>query len=157
MHRDLKPENILLDYKDKNKFDIKVIDFGFACLFDPRDDIGLDTYLVTQSYMAPKILNYQLYTEKVDVWAIGVIIFMLLSGQMLFVGSTPKKTRLEILNSSVKLRFEQALGHVSKEAINFLSKLLDKDLNRRISCTEALCNPWIKGNADSSKENLSSS
>ena len=101
VHRDLKPENVLLDFKDKDKFDIKVIDFGFACLYDPKKDAGMDTYLGTPAYMAPEICNYQTYTEKVDVWAFGVIIFMLLSGQMMFAGNNPKATRKLVLQGSV--------------------------------------------------------
>ena len=42
VHRDLKPENILLDYPDKDNFDVKVVDFGFACLFDPKTEEGLE-------------------------------------------------------------------------------------------------------------------
>ena len=80
VHRDLKPENILMEFADTSNFSIKVVDFGFAKLYDPKKGEGMDDYLGTPAYMAPEILKYHLYTEKVDVWAIGVIIFMLLSG-----------------------------------------------------------------------------
>lgn len=53
-HRDLKPENILLEYKSKNKFDIKISDFGFSCFFDPNK--GLETTLGSALYMAPEII-----------------------------------------------------------------------------------------------------
>ena len=86
-----------MDSKDLKNFDIKVIDFGFACMYDPKNSDGLDTYLGTPAYMAPEILRLQKYTNKVDVWAIGVIIFMLLSGQMLFAGNTPRETKQIIL------------------------------------------------------------
>ena len=83
-HRDLKPENILLESKDKNNFDVKIADFGFACLFDPHD--GLTTILGSPLYMAPEIIMGQNYNEKVDIWAIGVITYMLLSGRNPFPG-----------------------------------------------------------------------
>ena len=53
-HRDLKPENILLESKDRNKFNVKIADFGFACLFDPQQ--GLDLVLGSPLYMAPEII-----------------------------------------------------------------------------------------------------
>jgi len=53
-HRDLKPENILLESKCKNNFDVKIADFGFACLFDPQQ--GLDLVLGSPLYMAPEII-----------------------------------------------------------------------------------------------------
>jgi len=53
-HRDLKPENILLESKDRNNFDVKIADFGFACLFDPQQ--GLDLVLGSPLYMAPEII-----------------------------------------------------------------------------------------------------
>lgn len=80
MHRDLKPENILLDFKDYNKFDAKVADFGFSCLYDNSGVNKLKDHLGTPAYMAPEILNHKSYDEKVDVYAFGVVIFMLLSG-----------------------------------------------------------------------------
>ena len=58
-HRDLKPENILLESKDKNNFDVKIADFGFACLFDPKE--GLKTVLGSPLYMAPEIIMRKEY------------------------------------------------------------------------------------------------
>jgi serine/threonine protein kinase len=57
-HRDLKPENILLDFKDLNKFDAKVADFGFSCLYDNSGARKLKDHLGTPAYMAPEILNH---------------------------------------------------------------------------------------------------
>ena len=78
VHRDLKPENVLMDFTDITNFDVKIADFGFASLYDPEE--GMDNYLGTPCYMAPEMLQGKKYNEKVDVWSIGVIVFMLLSG-----------------------------------------------------------------------------
>ena len=90
-HRDLKPENILLESKDVDNLCVKIADFGFSCFFDPEK--GLDLVLGSPLYMAPEIIrigeNKQLkmtYNEKVDVWSIGVITYMLLTGRNPYPG-----------------------------------------------------------------------
>lgn len=74
MHRDLKPENIVLE----KGLNIKIIDFGTATEFDPEE--GLNIVVGTPFYMAPEVLDLQNYNEKSDMWAIGVILFILLTG-----------------------------------------------------------------------------
>ena len=69
----MKPENILLVKDDDDCFDIKIADLGFACNFDP--DKGLDLVLGTPLYMSPELVKHQRYTEKVDVWSLGVIVY----------------------------------------------------------------------------------
>ena len=72
-HRDLKPENILLVSEDINNFDIKIADLGFAAKFDKAT--GLDLVLGTPLYMAPELVKHEKYSEKVDVWSLGVITY----------------------------------------------------------------------------------
>lgn len=77
-HRDLKPENILLD---KN-YDIKIVDFGFACPLEGRDGTGQNRSVIgTPGYMAPEIIARQPYQgQVVDLFALGVILFILYAG-----------------------------------------------------------------------------
>lgn len=76
-HRDLKPENLLLPKSD-NDSDVKIADFGFAkWCFKPK---SLRTQCGTPGYVAPEILRGELYDTKVDMWSIGVILFILLGG-----------------------------------------------------------------------------
>jgi serine/threonine protein kinase len=70
-HRDMKPENILLVSDDLDNFDVKIADLGFACKYDK--ETGLDLVLGTPLYMAPELVMHQKYSEKVDVWSLGVI------------------------------------------------------------------------------------
>ena len=88
-HRDLKPENILMVSSDKNNLDIRVTDFGFSCYFDPRH--GLEIQLGTALYMAPEIINGYNYNEKADIWSIGVITYMLLTGRVPYNVHPPNK------------------------------------------------------------------
>jgi len=77
-HRDLKPENILLD---KN-YNVKIVDFGFACPIEGRDGSGTNKSSVgTRGYMAPEILKKQRYQGPVvDLFALGVILFIMRTG-----------------------------------------------------------------------------
>ena len=84
VHRDLKPENILIDSISGSQINIKIIDFGNALICPEKKRIK---ELVGSSYyIAPEVLTGK-YTEKCDVWSIGVIMYMLLSGFPPFNGS----------------------------------------------------------------------
>ena len=82
-HRDLKLENIMCVSGD-NAADIqvKLTDFGFATFFDPKK--RMDLQLGTANYMAPELVNTNQYDERVDVWALGVIAYILISNKMPF-------------------------------------------------------------------------
>lgn len=97
-HRDLKPENILLVSKDNDDLTIKVTDFGFSCFYDP--DLGLEIQLGTALYMAPEIIKGQKYNEKADIWSIGIISYMLLSGRVPYNTNPPNKDRLKQMIAS---------------------------------------------------------
>ena len=89
VHRDLKPENILLeDKKDDGDFQIKVIDFGASMRFDPSKK--MNQVFGTAYYIAPEILKLE-YNEKCDVWSVGVILYILLSGKPPFGGENDKE------------------------------------------------------------------
>ena len=81
MHRDLKIENILLDKSGK----IKLIDFGLATLYSPEPTAALLTNCGSVYFAAPELLNKQHYQgPEVDVWALGVILYVMLCGKMPF-------------------------------------------------------------------------
>lgn len=105
-HRDLKPENILLESRDLDNLDVKIADFGFSCCFDPEQ--GLDLVLGSPLYMAPEIIkisekidNVKTYDEKVDVWSIGVISFMLLTGRNPFPGKDKPTVKRLIITKNI--------------------------------------------------------
>ena len=125
-HRDLKPENILLESSNKNNFDVKIADFGFACLFDPEQ--GLTTVLGSPLYMAPEIIKGEVYNEKVDIWSIGVITYMILSGRNPFPGSNKQQVKQLICSTSVDLE-KPVFRNISSEAKDFIRCALIKDIN----------------------------
>jgi serine/threonine protein kinase len=85
-HRDLKLENLLFMSENQENLYVKLIDFGFASKFNP--DEGMTLVLGSPLYMAPELVNRQAYSEKVDVWALGCITYLLLSGQTPFQSNT---------------------------------------------------------------------
>lgn len=97
-HRDIKPENILLSPEEStepDKLTIKLTDFGFACFYRPER--GLKQVLGSPLYMAPEIVREEQYDKKVDIWSVGIIAHILLSGCPPFFG----KTKQDIYRSIV--------------------------------------------------------
>jgi calcium-dependent protein kinase len=138
VHRDLKPENILIE-ANKEFDQIKIIDFGTAMKFEEGQIIT--EKLGTPYYIAPEILSRK-YTNKVDVWSVGVITYILLSGQPPFNGQEEKDILKKI--RSGKFDFDlQEFKRVSDDARNFISYLLTYDQEKRPSAEEAIQHPWL--------------
>ena len=83
-HRDIKPENVLMESKDTSNLNLKITDFGFAKSFDPNE--GLTETLGSPLYMAPEIIKKLPYNCAVDIWALGVLSYIMLSGKPPFKG-----------------------------------------------------------------------
>lgn len=86
-HRDIKPENILLNSPNPEDVTLKITDFGFAKCYDPNEG-GLNETLGSPLYMAPEIIKKQPYDCKVDIWAVGVMCYILLCGKPPFKGKS---------------------------------------------------------------------
>lgn len=97
VHRDLKPENLLLD-KDEANPKIKIIDFGTSVMF--KQDTPLTQKFGTPYYIAPEVLRKK-YTEKCDIWSLGVILYILLCGYPPFNGANDK----QIIEAVLKGKF----------------------------------------------------
>ena len=130
IHRDLKPENILIDSSKQNLLEVKISDFGFSCFFDPEK--GLDLVLGSTLYMAPELFQRKNYNEKVDIWSVGVITYMLLSGRSPFPGKTKEEKKKLILEANINFN-KPAFKNVSSEAKDFIIMCLNKDVEQRYS------------------------
>ena len=96
----------------------------------------------TVYYIAPEVLDSNHYNEKCDIWSIGVILFMLLSGSPPFNGKDDEDIRNNIKKGEYKMdSLDWKL--VSAEAKSFLEKLLQKDPIQRYSAEKALQDPWL--------------
>jgi len=130
----------LLESKDKDSLEIKISDFGFSCFFDPKK--GLDLVLGSPLYMAPEIIESKVYNEKVDIWSIGIITYMLLTGRTPFPGSNKAEIKNMIVTKPINFN-QEFLKHLSKNAIDFMQKALIRDFVKRYSAKQLLDHPWI--------------
>uniref|UniRef100_A0A8C3TJ45 Myosin light chain kinase 3 n=1 Tax=Chelydra serpentina TaxID=8475 RepID=A0A8C3TJ45_CHESE len=122
LHLDLKPENILCINHTGNQ--IKIIDFGLARRYKPREKLKVN--FGTPEFLAPEVVNYDFVSFPTDMWSIGVITYMLLSGLSPFLGETDAETMNYIVNCSWDFDAE-AFEQLSEEAKDFISKLLVKE------------------------------
>ena len=132
IHRDLKPENFMIKINIYNKPQVKLIDFGLAT-YIPKNGQKLREFLGTREYAAPEIHENSGYLEKVDEWAIGVIMYNMLTGFEPFKGETPSELKDSILFSEIKF---DIIEDVELREIN--KKLLNRFVAKRLSCREAL-------------------
>jgi calcium-dependent protein kinase len=93
--------------------------------------------------MPPEIVNKTNYDSKVDIWSSGVVAFVLLSGMPPFYANTKEEVYDQIKNAPLDLGISE-LSKISKDAIDFLSKVIEKDPSKRLSAKEALDHPWLK-------------
>ena len=140
VHRDLKPENLLLTSDNKS---LKVIDFGTSTFMTGK---SLNRRYGTSYYLAPEILR-SFYNEKCDLWSVGVILYLLLSGKPPFPGKQDKDILMKVERGIYAFRGEQ-WRKVSNEAQDLVSRLLCYNPKTRISASEALNHPWLVKFAD---------
>jgi len=139
VHRDLKLENFLYESKEDNS-PLKLIDFGFAKVWDPSTLMMASCGSV--AYVSPDVLKGNGYTSKCDLWSLGVIVFMLLVGYPPFHGSE-QEMRSCILAGKVDYSHRSRWKHVSRDAVDFVKRLLVKDPNDRLDVPGALKHKWL--------------
>lgn len=138
VHRDLKLENFLFE-GDSSSSPLVLIDFGLSKHFDSHE--RMRQRVGSCYYTAPEVLSGD-YDYRCDIWSLGVICYMLLSGTPPFGGKTPDDIHNSTLTKTLMFP-ERAFRHVSKVSIDFLSRMLVKDPNVRMTIEEALQHPFI--------------
>ncbi|XP_065406492.1 death-associated protein kinase 1 isoform X2 [Chrysemys picta bellii] len=140
-HFDLKPENIMLLDRNVPKPRIKIIDFGLAHKIDFGNEFK--NIFGTPEFVAPEIVNYEPLGLEADMWSIGVITYILLSGASPFLGETKQETLANV--SAVNYDFEEEFfSNTSALAKDFIRRLLVKDPKKRMTILDSLQHPWIK-------------
>uniref|UniRef100_A0A8C5TXX4 Protein serine kinase H1 n=1 Tax=Malurus cyaneus samueli TaxID=2593467 RepID=A0A8C5TXX4_9PASS len=150
-HRDLKPENLLY-YHPGTDSKIMITDFGLASARKKGDDCLMKTTCGTPEYIAPEILVRKPYTNSVDMWALGVISYILLSGTMPFEDDNRTRLYRQILKGKYSYSGEVSdpWPSVSNLAKDFIDRLLTVDPSDRMTALQALKHPWVVSMAASS-------
>ncbi|TNN44311.1 Myosin light chain kinase, smooth muscle [Liparis tanakae] len=138
VHLDIKPENIVC--VDTTGTSIKIIDFGLASRLEA--DTPLKVMHGTPEFVAPEVINYEPVFFTTDMWSIGVVCYILLSGESPFQGNTDAET-LALVTAAQWEFDEESFDEITDEAKDFISSLLSKDTRRRMSSEEALEHPWM--------------
>ncbi|XP_017468291.1 PREDICTED: death-associated protein kinase related [Rhagoletis zephyria] len=139
LHLDLKPENILCLTQEGNR--IKIIDFGLARKYDPNK--RLQILFGTPEFVAPEVVNFDCISYATDMWSVGVICYVLISGLSPFMGETDIETMANV--TIAKYDFEdESFSNVSPECLDFIAKLLVKDLSTRMTAAQCLEHKWLQ-------------
>lgn len=148
-HRDLKPDNILIEQDDPVL--VKITDFGLAKV--QGNGTFMKTFCGTLAYVAPEVIAGKAnaeenekrneYSSLVDMWSMGCLVYVILTGHLPFSGSTQEQLYKQIKNGSYH---EGPLKdfRISDEARDFIDSLLQVNPNARPTAKKALEHPWIK-------------
>lgn len=157
-HRDLKLENFIFENKEEHS-PLKLIDFGLSHMANKSGIHKMKSVVGTPYYIAPEILKTQhnkgkTYDERCDVWSLGVLLYMLLSGTPPFGGNDDRGIMESVLKDEVRLR-----GHpwdeISEDAKDVVMKCLTMDPARRIHTSELMKHPWMERRHNTSKHDNS--
>ncbi|KAJ8376527.1 hypothetical protein SKAU_G00071070 [Synaphobranchus kaupii] len=148
VHLDLKPQNILLTREDPLG-DIKIVDFGLSRMVNSNQE--LREIMGTPEYVAPEILNYEPISTATDMWSIGVLAYVMLTGTSPFLGDNKQETFLNISQINISYTEEELEG-LEQPAIQFMKSLLIKEPQRRATAGECLQHPWLQPPAEGKEE-----
>jgi len=143
VHRDLKLENLLLVKENDPNLTLKLADFGLSKLYQGK---ALQTACGTPFYVAPDILLGDGYGPPVDMWASGILLYVLLSGRLPFAADSDADLFKLIMVGDLVWKSPQ-FDTVSAEAKDLIGKLIVVDPEQRWTAKQALEHPWIVSKA----------
>lgn len=139
----MKLENLMCTNEHASDFDIKISDFGFAKCCESGEK--MQTILGSPDYMAPEVISGQEYDKRCDVWSLGVIIYILVSGDPPFESLNKNSLRHKICNNPVD--FDRLKQCCSPQARDFIKQCLQKDFTKRPFCKDLLKHKWLQRQA----------
>lgn len=137
-HRDLKLENIMYSHKGRGA-EIKLVDFGLGSFGAELSDELVGSWL----FMAPEVIMHKHNPKKADMWSCGVLMYCMMAGYLPFRGGTLSALKNAIVAANVDLE-GRCWRQASPEARDFVTHLLCKNVNRRLSAKQACDHPWIR-------------
>ena len=142
IHRDLKPDNIMLT-EASDKGQIKIMDFGLSKILGKKEKT-VDGF-GTLTFVSPEVLIRKPYNKEIDIWSIGVILYLLLSGDLPFDDEEDDEQKIAKAIVFNEVEFPpKKFGNRSKEVINLIKKCLTKEPKNRIKIDEIIKSDWIK-------------
>ena len=141
IHRDLKPENVLMT-SDKDDGDIRILDFGLSKISIPNEKCT-EPY-GTLTYCAPEIILDEPYNKEVDMWSLGIMTYLMVSGRLPFNSEDENKIARKIAYDEPDYEKNSCWKTLSCECIDFIKKLLNKDPKKRMIIEDAIKHPWFK-------------
>lgn len=136
VHCDLKLENVLLEGSDSDQ--VRIIDFGLAARLDGSTPLSHERG--TRQYMAPEVF-YHSYNQSADMWSLGVMVFMMLTGASPWQGTSNTEIRDQILDAEP--RVTSRYTRLSEDARSFTQGLLNPDVRHRLDAQAALLHPFV--------------
>jgi death-associated protein kinase len=152
IHLDLKPENIMMKTHDNHH--VKLIDFGLSRKL--KDGDVVKEMLGTPEFVAPEVINYDPLCTATDMWSIGVITYILLSGCSPFLGDDKQDTFVNVTSVAYSLD-NQLFSDTSELAKDFINNLLVRDPKKRFTVEECLSHSWINPQEDAQQISRKSS
>uniref|UniRef100_A0A8C5AT75 Protein kinase domain-containing protein n=1 Tax=Gadus morhua TaxID=8049 RepID=A0A8C5AT75_GADMO len=138
-HLDIRPDNIV--YTTRRSTELKIIEMGQARLLVPGENIRIP--FSAPEYCAPEVHRHDLISTATDMWSVGVMAYVLLSGLNPFAAESTTQM-IENISSCEYVFDSEAFKDTSLPAMDFVDRLLIKDRKLRMTATEALEHPWLK-------------
>ena len=144
IHRDLKPDNIMLT-EANDRGHIKIMDFGLSKILGKKEKTS-DGF-GTLTFVSPEVLIRKPYNKEIDIWSIGVILYLMLSGDLPFDDEEDDEQKIAKSIVFNEVEFPQKkFGNKSKEVIDLIKRCLTKEPKDRIKVDEIIKSDWIKAN-----------
>uniref|UniRef100_A0AAY5E7H9 Uncharacterized protein n=1 Tax=Electrophorus electricus TaxID=8005 RepID=A0AAY5E7H9_ELEEL len=137
-HFDIRPENIV--YTTRRGTTVKIIELGQSRHLTPGEQIKIQ--YTTAEYSAPEIHQNEMVSTVTDMWSVGVLVYVLLSGLNPFIAETNQQMIDNISNAEYSFD-DESFKEASVEALDFIDRLLTKDRKHRMTAAEALNHPWL--------------
>ena len=141
IHRDLKPENVLMT-SEGDDGDIRILDFGLSKISSPNEKC-IEPY-GTLTYCAPEIILDMPYNKEVDMWSLGVMTYLMVSGRLPFNSEDENKIAELIAFTEPDYIKNPCWKTLSHECIDFIKKLLEKNPKKRMVIADAIKHEWFK-------------
>lgn len=136
MHRDIKAENFLLSDKSPTSV-VKMIDFGMAVKYD--HGVWFKEICGSPHYLAPELIG-QKYNHMVDMWAFGVLMYLLMYGHYPYDSKNTRDIMMKVLTEPIRW---QTKAKLSQQTLGFLKRCLEPSVRKRITAEDGLKHPWI--------------